>query len=712
MRTLTLLMICISFFATSQAQVKPASPAGNCINSVQHLKDGQVGITRAVSFGEQGNRKALRPDIIPVNSNQPAPLKPGKSMLTTHHITFHFDKSWSWVSLNGNDTAFWTMSNLYWTDNYTVYGDIPDGYFYLYTELQQVNTIFYILQNAFHVYRDMDTTVLSSSANHNLSLMLFDKNGNVLVNNNGNESDQFGFNVIYPPQYKQRYGSVVYAGLGAEVLKISDVGPDIRLAFGKTNVPLNTPYHFYVSNYPVLDGINKDTILARDPGEYRYLPLRYHNSPDFHQAYYGWEYGTFTNDSLLSMHLDPFIGVYESNQYPGSGEDTVYCCIAGDASYSSPIIFAFGVNHMENDPQLQQFTEIIWPPIFLDPHDQFILSCNGNFPAVKGDYKIIPGSGVNIGFSAPFHHAMGLNETGNGDISISQYPMDQTSARRYTDFNSATYDIWRGNVHLQHQGLGEFMINYSGQPDLYSVIVNDSNYNLLGKQGYLKSDLTFDLRRSDPNPPRIMAFRVMMGDSIKSQLIHGYPASVEFTAGDYTLVPGVAWIYHNLASVLLKFKDYNDTAWYDLPVITETTLLNPFCGMPYYADLQLVLDHFADSAWVDLQVKITDSAGNYNTQTMHPAFLVRDALVGIPGPAKDAFFSLYPNPVNDILRISTEESSFTATVYNMSGQVLIEQSDCREINVSGLAEGVYIVKLQSGSNGHTFFRNFVKIFYK
>jgi len=42
------------------------------------------------------------------------------------------------------------------------------------------------------------------------------------------------------------------------------------------------------------------------------------------------------------------------------------------------------------------------------------------------------------------------------------------------------------------------------------------------------------------------------------------------------------------------------------------------------------------------------------------------------------------------------------------GLFLLEQSDCMEINVSGLAEGVYIVKLQSGSNGHTLFKKFVK----
>jgi hypothetical protein len=447
-----------------------------------------------------------------------------------------------------------------------------------------------------------------------------------------------------------------------------------------------------------------------EPGEYRIMPSVYHPSPAFQTAHYGWGYGTIFNDSILGRYEDPFVAAFINFQYPGTGSDTVYTYTAGKACDSCIQMLATAVDHVELPAQFQ-YSEYLGPINYLNSDDRIILSSNGNFPPVAGDYRVKSGSKVDIGLSAPFHYAQSYNNLyGSGEIYIYQFLRDQTSSKRDVDLSVATYDIWKAGVHLYHGIVGQNEITYSGPLDVYSLIVNDSNYMLLGKQGYTRSDLTFDLRKPDPNPPTLTAFKVLMCDSLQPQLIHGYPASVELTAGNYyfSTIPYLIRNYYPPASVTLRFKEYSDTSWFDLAIEPETSHFDLYAGMPYHADLQPVLDHFADSAWVDLEVKVTDSSGNYNTQTMHPAFLVRDALVGIRGPAKDRFFSVYPNPVKDILSIRTDENHFTATVYNMTGQALIEQADCKEINVSGLAAGVYLVKLKSGNIGHTLFKKFVK----
>lgn len=64
-------------------------------------------------------------------------------------------------------------------------------------------------------------------------------------------------------------------------------------------------------------------------------------------------------------------------------------------------------------------------------------------------------------------------------------------------------------------------------------------------------------------------------------------------------------------------------------------------------------------------------------------------------------FGVYPNPANDKIEISTEESKFETQILNLMGQVLLEESNNKTIDATGLSEGVYIVRLKVGMTiGH------------
>lgn len=56
---------------------------------------------------------------------------------------------------------------------------------------------------------------------------------------------------------------------------------------------------------------------------------------------------------------------------------------------------------------------------------------------------------------------------------------------------------------------------------------------------------------------------------------------------------------------------------------------------------------------------------------------------------------LYPNPVHDVLNISTEESISSAYIFNVTGQcVSTEQGNIKELNVSNMPAGMYMLHLQ------------------
>ncbi|MQP23481.1 T9SS type A sorting domain-containing protein, partial [Flavobacterium sp. LMO8] len=59
--------------------------------------------------------------------------------------------------------------------------------------------------------------------------------------------------------------------------------------------------------------------------------------------------------------------------------------------------------------------------------------------------------------------------------------------------------------------------------------------------------------------------------------------------------------------------------------------------------------------------------------------------------------ALYPNPVNDILNIETALELQSVEIYNIQGQKVLS-SNQKQINVSDLAAGMYMVRIQDIDN--------------
>jgi hypothetical protein len=623
-----------------------------------------------------------------------------------YHIKFNFNAPCDMLMCNGTDTMFMSFWNLYWTGSNTLEGDMPEGYYLLYCELQTFSiggfdTLYLIYQKDFHVYKNLDTTILTASANHNLTLNALDENG-IPIPYLKKDGDGFGFINEFHEQYHIILFNHIFSGVFDPAFRISSTPAEVKIISSRTDVSKYEPYHQYLISWPPLINISSDTSLTNDPAEMKHFSFKYHPSPASEDSYYAWGYGTVINDSLMGM-VDTFVGAFISDDYPGTS-NTVHVYISGTACDTNKAFFAALVDHLECDPDNNcNLHDMFGPIYYLDPSNVLILSSNGNYPPVDGDYRVEEENTIPFGNTAPFNVCRNYTEPGSCMLEIWQHFKGQTNERRNIDMMTGTWDIWQDNNHLWHDSIISYHITY-GVPvtGIYTLVLNDSNYEVCGIPGYLRAEMTMDVGSNDPVSPTLQAFKILIGDSIRTEVIHGYPASVKFTASDLTLLePDPKRRYHILAHARFYLKAYDDTSWVELPVIPLTNLLDSLCGMPYYADIEQPLSLFPDSTMIDFKIELIDSAGNSTVQIMHPACLVRDALVGreqVPSPLQ---ISIYPNPVHDKLYIRGGESDLTIGIFSVTGQKLLEVTNTREIDVSGLKKGIFFIQVTSHKSGQT-----------
>lgn len=78
-------------------------------------------------------------------------------------------------------------------------------------------------------------------------------------------------------------------------------------------------------------------------------------------------------------------------------------------------------------------------------------------------------------------------------------------------------------------------------------------------------------------------------------------------------------------------------------------------------------------------------------------------VLGTP-QVSQSIVSFYPNPVNDILHLNSSETIDAVSVFNIAGQQVLNVtlgSNKPQVNLSGLANGMYLVKVSSQGNVET-----------
>jgi hypothetical protein len=700
MKRIFIISYCLLLLFTATAQDPGTRYRDNQVQRTITLKDGKSAIFKAHYCGPDGKMVMRSPeDMCGKKAPSPGPtdLKPGTT-LQTHHIHFYFDQMVTLFLMNGVDTAYNDL-DFTWPDYYQCEGDMVDGYYDAVVKyMTGLVPIFVYLEN-FHVYKDMDTTILSAYAAEKITLNGYDEN-NTLLPFISKPSDQSGILFNFSPDLKCQMLGITFGGFDNRYMWISQVPPDTKLSFSKCSLKEEHPYKRYVVSYPSVMGITGPTTFSNNPSDLRLYPHIFQGTPAAKDPYYMFFYGFMLNEGISGYPWSVEVGM-GTNDFPSLKYDTILLYSAGVAADSDYAFFVSSISHEENPPYVGTGGVDDYKT-YIDNDNNLIICSRANYPPVAADYGTPQNEYAHYGLSAPFSAFRGYNSSATNEISMFNMFRGQMNEWRRIDRTVATYDVWQYGFHLLHDTIRTNNISYyPSAPGEYTVFLNDSNYTLFGMQGFLEAKLDFDLGNADPNSPMLTSFRVLDGNGLVStELIHGYVGSLQFTAGDFEyLMPSYTQVYHGLSEAHVYYKEYSSSSWNLLPVVENTAAFDSINGNSYSADLLQVINEYPDSTIVDVRIELVDSVGNTTTQTMHPAFMVRDAIVGTGSLVKADNGLLFPNPASDILHINCPEGRCTVSVYTSRGDLVQQVNGKNTVDVSGLKPGLYLVKVLDNTTG-------------
>ena len=165
----------------------------------------------------------------------------------------------------------------------------------------------------------------------------------------------------------------------------------------------------------------------------------------------------------------------------------------------------------------------------------------------------------------------------------------------------------------------------------------------------------------------------------------------------------------NIAEPKLKFY-YANTNWFgDVDELRVYYKANPSdawtqIGASYVTE---------KTVWTEVTLDLPNKSSNYQIAFEGTSNWARginlddvsvyDATLATSDASGKAQTKIYPNPVKDMLTISTTEKVSSIKVYTFAGQLVAEfNKDSKEINLSKLEKGAYLVRIKSDKKDESF----------
>lgn len=220
---------------------------------------------------------------------------------------------------------------------------------------------------------------------------------------------------------------------------------------------------------------------------------------------------------------------------------------------------------------------------------------------------------------------------------------------------------------------GVFPYNWTETADnqgIVDITVTDENVDVDGLAGKNITITHFDLAKEDNIAPtlKMLDFRDAE-DNVIDRFAAADEGKLQFYCGDFNaeLIDRVNLQYfecNNLANVEVSYSPYQAEEWSTLDVNEITEFYSDYMGFFFTGSLAPV-NSPSENGWFDLKFRLVDEAGNWQEQTLSPAFRI-DALVQ-----------------SAVTEVKTD-SKGDGAIYNLAGQSL-------RGDINALPHGIYII---------------------
>ena len=227
--------------------------------------------------------------------------------------------------------------------------------------------------------------------------------------------------------------------------------------------------------------------------------------------------------------------------------------------------------------------------------------------------------------------------------------------------------------------------------------VSNTFVNVDGLEGHNNMEAYFDLNKEDFSAPTVQMLTFKNADGkITDRLKSRDGAKIIITGGDFKYHMNFdKWIGSfscHEATLKVSYAPYGTEDWKELPMteIPEKKFM-PYFGNYYEGSLDKI-ECTHDNQWFDLNIVISDAAGNYQTQIVSPAFKILSATSGIASTAATPCCFSYSNKTVSCDTIADFE------LRDIAG-TLVSTAHGNGISVCGLTRGAYIVTARTTANG-------------
>ena len=247
--------------------------------------------------------------------------------------------------------------------------------------------------------------------------------------------------------------------------------------------------------------------------------------------------------------------------------------------------------------------------------------------------------------------------------------------------------------------------NFGGRDDNGDVTFKDDNEGWIVRgngelyhttdagDNWTQMSPTYDWAGSDPNNPN-----PFFGGEIA--YVPGTPNTLVVTEGDHNLPAYGSAISYDGGATWTRIISYNyDGDWYQLPYNTNDS--DPDNDIEYWQHLSVDfrdIDFGLSGGFSHL-----DDPNDDEDWFNDGMYVFNQDISGIADETIEGL-SVYPNPASDFVKVSTENAALqNIAIFDITGKEVINlnlSENNANINVSGLDNGIYLMKITDADNNH------------